>query len=172
VTSGQDTYTASALLTIPIWNGLTYDYNVHKAKADQDEAQATLDSLNQRVTLDVWTSYYEHQTAAQQVKTTRDLLESARQAQEVASARYKAGVGSILDLLTAQGALDRARALDTQARTSWFVTLARLAHATGTLGQSAVVPDSAVPGNAAPGNAAPASAPPAPPASTAEEPNR
>jgi outer membrane protein len=53
----------------------------------------------------------------------------------VVAARYKAGVGSILDLLTAQGALDRARALETQARTAWFVTLARLAHATGTLWQ-------------------------------------
>jgi len=162
VTSGQDTYSASALLTIPIWNGLTYDYNVHKAQADQDEAQATLDSLNQRVTLEVWTSYYDHQTAAQQVLTTRDLLESARQAHEVSSARYKAGVGSILDLLTAQGALDRARALDTQARTSWFVTLARLAHATGTLGPPAAAPAGAAPGSAAPD----------PPVPTPEEPTR
>jgi outer membrane protein TolC len=133
--SGQDTYSASALLTIPIFNGLTYQYNVHKAKADRDTAQAQLDSLAQQVTLDVWTSYYDHQTASQQVKTSRDLLESARQSHEVVAARYKAGVGSILDLLTAQGALDRARALETQARTAWFVTLARLAHATGTLWQ-------------------------------------
>ncbi len=135
VYSGQDTYTASALITIPIFNGLTYQYNVHKAKAERDTAQAQLDSLAQQVTLDVWTSYYDHQTAAQQVKTSRDLLESARQANEVVAARYKAGVGSILDVLTAQGALDRARALETQARTAWFVTLARLAHATGTLWQ-------------------------------------
>jgi outer membrane protein TolC len=133
--SGQNTYTASALVTIPIFNGLTYQYNVHKAKADRDTAQAQLDSLSQQVTLDVWTSYYDHQTASQQVKTSRDLLESAQQASDVVAARYKAGVGSILDLLTAQGALDRARALETQARTAWFVTLARLAHATGTLWQ-------------------------------------
>jgi outer membrane protein len=137
VYTGQDTYTASVLLTIPIFNGLTYQYNVHKAKADRDAAQAQLDSLAQQVILDVWTSYYDHQTAAQQVKTSRDLLESARQASEVVAARYKAGVGSILDVLTAQGALDRARALETQARTAWFVTLARLAHATGTLWQPA-----------------------------------
>jgi outer membrane protein len=137
VYTGQDTYTASVLLTIPIFNGLTYQYNVHKAKADRDAAQAQLDSLNQQVTLDVWTSYYDHQTASQQVKTSRDLLESAKQSYEVVAARYKAGVGSILDLLTAQGALDRARALETQARTAWFVTLARLAHATGTLWQPA-----------------------------------
>src|SRR5262249_11511964 len=53
VYSGQDTYTVSALLTIPIFNGLTYQYNVHKAKADQDTAQAQLDLLEQQVTLDV-----------------------------------------------------------------------------------------------------------------------
>ena len=135
--AGQDTYTSSLLLTIPIFNGLTYQYNVQKAKADRDEAQARLETLHQQVTLDVWTSYYDHQTARQQVQTSRDLLESAQQSYEVVSARYKAGVGSILDLLTAQSALERARALETQARTAWFVSLSRLAHATGSLWQPA-----------------------------------
>jgi outer membrane protein TolC len=148
--AGQDTYTASILLTIPIFNGLSYQYNVQKAKADRDEAQAQLDTLHQQVTLDVWTSYYDHQTARQQVRTSRDLLESAQQSYEVVSARYKAGVGSILDLLTAQSALERARALETQARTAWFVSLSRLAHATGSLWQP-------------PAGAAPATSDPAPP---------
>jgi outer membrane protein TolC len=139
--AGQNTYTASVLLTIPIFNGLTYQYNVHKAEADRDEAQARLETVQQQVTLDVWTSYYDHQTAAQQVKTARDLIDSARQSYEVVAARYKAGVGSILDLLTAQNALERARAIETQARTAWFVTLARLAHATGGLWEPA--PDAA-----------------------------
>jgi len=137
LTAGQNTYTASVLLTIPIFNGLTYQYNVHKAEADRDEAQARLDTIHQQVTLDVWTSYYDHQTAGQQVTTAGDLIDSARQSYEVVAARYKAGVGSILDLLTAQNALEQARAVETQARTAWFVTLARLAHATGGLWQPA-----------------------------------
>jgi outer membrane protein TolC len=132
----QDTYSAGVLMTIPIFNGMTYQYNVYKAKADRDEATARLDTLAQEVTLQVWTSYFNHKTAAGKVETARDLLESAQQSYDVVSARYKAGVGSILDLLTAEEALGQARAQDTQARTEWFLTMAQLAHDTGTLWQS------------------------------------
>jgi outer membrane protein len=133
----QDTYSASLLVTIPIFNGLTYQYNVFRAKADRDEAQARLETLRQQVVLQVWSSYYNHRTATQRVETSRDLLSSARQAHEVVSARYQAGVGSILDLLTAQSQLESARAQEAQARTDWLMTLAQLAHDTGTLWQPA-----------------------------------
>ena len=65
--------------------------------------------------------------------TTRDLLASAAQSAEVAQGRYKAGVGSILDLLTAQSALANARSEEAQARSLWFLSVAQLAHATGVL---------------------------------------
>ena len=129
----QDTYTASLLLTIPIFNGLTYHYNVFKAEADRDAARARFDTLEQQVTFQVWSSYYSHKTAAQQVATAKDLLLSAGQSYEVVSARYKAGVGSILDLLLAQSSLERARAQEARARTDWFLTLAQLTHDTGSL---------------------------------------
>ena len=83
--------------------------------------------------LQVWTSYYNLKTAGQQVKTARDLFASARQSEEVALGRYKAGVGSILDLLTAQTAFASARAQEVQARASWFLAMAQLAHDTGSL---------------------------------------
>ena len=49
------------------------------------------------------------------------------------SARYKAGVGSVLDLLAAQSALASARAQRVEARLSWSVSLAQLAHDAGVL---------------------------------------
>ena len=54
----------------------------------------------------------------------------------VALARYQAGVGTILDLLAAQAALEGARAQMIQARSDWYVSLAQLAHDTGTLSPS------------------------------------
>ncbi len=129
----QDTYSAALLLTIPIFNGLTYQYNVFKAEADAETARASLESLRQQVVYQVWDSYYTQKTATERVRTTRDLLESAQQSYEVASGRYRAGVGSILDLLTAESALASARAQETQARTDWLLSVAQLAHDTGTL---------------------------------------
>jgi outer membrane protein TolC len=51
----------------------------------------------------------------------------------VATDRYRSGVGSILDVLTAEAALESARAQEIQARTDWFLAVAQLAHDTGTL---------------------------------------
>src|SRR5207253_9090894 len=87
--------------------------------------------IAQRIDLQVWSSYYEVQTAAQRVKTSRDLLKSAAQSVDVVTNRYKAGVGSILDVLTAEAALENARAQEVQARADWFVTMAQFAHDIG-----------------------------------------
>jgi len=129
----QDIYGASLTLTIPVFNGGTYQYNVFKAQADAETERARLDGLQQRVILQVWNSYYNQKTATQRVTTSRDLLESARKSYEAVSARYRAGVGSILDLLSAESALEAARAQEAQARTDWFLSVAQLAHDTGTL---------------------------------------
>jgi len=57
----------------------------------------------------------------------------------VALGRYREGVGSILDLLTAQALLASARAQTISAYTDWYLAVARLAHATGTLEPDSVV---------------------------------
>ena len=59
------------------------------------------------------------------------LLKSAAQSVDVVTNRYKAGVGSILDVLTAEAALENARAQEVQARADWFVTMAQFAHDIG-----------------------------------------
>jgi outer membrane protein TolC len=120
-------------LRIPVFTGWKNTYDVLKAREDAEAARAQVEILSDQVILQVWTSYYNLKTAAQQVKTARDLFASARQSEEVALGRYKAGVGSILDLLTAQTAFASARAQEVQARASWFLAMAQLAHDTGAL---------------------------------------
>jgi outer membrane protein TolC len=67
------------------------------------------------------------------VRTADDLIASAEQSNEVALGRYKAGVGSVLDLLSAQSALADARAQHVLARFEWSTSLAQLAHDAGIL---------------------------------------
>ena len=81
----------------------------------------------------MFSAYYALQTATRRVRTAEDLLASATQSNEVALARYKAGVGSVLDLLAAQSALAGARAQGVSARLAWSVSLAQLAHDAGVL---------------------------------------
>ena len=128
-----DVYAGTILLRIPLFTGWKTTYDTLKAREDAEVARTQVETLTDQVILQVWTSYYNLKTAAQQVKTARDLFASAQQSEEVAFGRYKAGVGSILDLLTAQTAFANARALEVQARASWFLAMAQLAHDTGAL---------------------------------------
>jgi outer membrane protein TolC len=82
----------------------------------------------------VFTSYYFMQTATQRVSTSAELLLSATQSEEVARGRYAEGVGSILDLLTAQSALADARAQAVLSRWTWYTALAQLSRDAGVLG--------------------------------------
>jgi outer membrane protein len=132
VVGHQDYWSARLLLTFPLFTGFESSYNIKKAKEDAGVARAQADTLEQQVILQVWTSYYFFQTATQLVRTSRDLLASAEQSERVALGRYKEGVGTIIDLLSAQAALASARSQEIQARSGWFVALAQVAHDTGT----------------------------------------
>jgi outer membrane protein len=132
-TGGGNNYTVGVGLTIPLFNGLAREYQQAQAEAQFDAAAAQARSLEQQVTYQVFNSYYALQTARRQVQTAVDLLASAQQSTEVALARYKAGVGTVLDLLSAQSALAAARAQNIQSRYMWYTSLAQLAHDAGAL---------------------------------------
>ncbi|HJP58683.1 MAG TPA: TolC family protein [Gemmatimonadaceae bacterium] len=120
-------------LSIPIFNGFSHQYDVAAARAQADAVAAIADQTRQTVVTQVFVSYYALQTAAQRVATADDLLASAQQSAQVAAGRYREGVGSIIDLLTAQTALANARAQQVQARWEWYTSLAQLARDAGVL---------------------------------------
>jgi outer membrane protein TolC len=126
-----DSWAVRLGLRVPVFTGFEVKNRVQKARDEAASAAASAESLEQQVILEVWTSYYGLQTATQLVRTTRDLLASAEQSERVALGRYREGVGTIIDLLTAQSALADARAQEILARSSWFYALAQLAHDTG-----------------------------------------
>jgi len=129
-----DNYTAAVTLQIPVFNGFKDTSDLLQAQEQAKAAVADAESLEQQIILQVWTSYQAVKTAEKRVGSAQDLLAAAQQSAEVAQGRYKAGVGSILDLLTAQSALANARAQDVQAKANWLLAIASLAHDTGTLG--------------------------------------
>jgi outer membrane protein TolC len=129
----SDPYAATIQLRWQVFNGFSGAYNLAQSKADAEATRARLAGLEQTVAIQVWTSYYSLKTAEQRLRMTVDLLESATQSHEVAQGRYTAGVGTILDLLSAQSTLARARALRAQATSDWYISLAQLAHDTGVL---------------------------------------
>jgi len=125
--------TTALVVKIPIFYGYSRRYDEIKAREDADVEKAQLNSLEQSVILQVWSSYFNLKTAVQQVSTSADLLNSAQQSYDVALGRYKEGVGGFLGLLAAQNALESARAQRVTALADWYISLAQLARDTGIL---------------------------------------
>jgi outer membrane protein TolC len=127
-------------LNVPIFSGFETTYRVRSAEAQVDVRAAQRDRLRNQVALDVWKAYQNLNTASQSLKATSDLVASAEQSERVALGRYKAGVGTVLDLLTAQTALANARLQRIQAGLDWHVYRATLAQTVGALDYTLLQP--------------------------------
>ena len=129
-----NSYGAALSLRWPLFTGFRDSYDAAQAQEQAKASAARAESVEQQAVFSVWSSYQAVRTAVVRVRTARDLLSSAQQSAEVAQGRYQEGVGSILDVLTAQSALASARAQEVQARADWQLSVAALAHDSGALG--------------------------------------
>jgi outer membrane protein len=118
-------------LRFPIFTGFRDRYSVLQAQALAQQADASRDTLYRQTELDVWQAFYDVQTAAGGVGSTEAQVKSAEQTAQATLARYKAGFGSILDLITAQQDESNARVQRIQSYLDWYTALARLQFSTG-----------------------------------------
>jgi outer membrane protein TolC len=118
-------------LRIPLFSGFRDTYSTRQAAAQAAQAEAARDSLYRQTELDVWQSYYDLKTAVTGIASTEAQVKSAEQTAQATLARYRAGFGSILDLITAQQDESNARVQRIQSYLGWFTALARLNYSVG-----------------------------------------
>ena len=135
-------------ISFPLFTGYNTTYRIQAAQEQIETRLAQQARLSQQVALDVWKSYQGVVTETQAVRSSTDLVTSATQSERAALGRYKAGVGSILDVLTAQSALASARLQNIQAVFNWYLAKVALAQAMGKLDLSTI--DSATSGTTSP----------------------
>ena len=126
-------YSIGLSLAIPLFNGFGWQYAARAAALTADAEAARLRTMEQQVALQVFQTYQELRTATQSVSTSNELFASASAAVDAARARYREGVGSLLELLTAENSLASARAQRIQSRVEWHTSLVQLAHDAGLL---------------------------------------
>jgi len=119
-------------LTVPIFQGFTIINSVREADAELESARAALKLQEQIVIQEVWDAYYSFRTAVQSLDAATVLLESSIKSYDASLARYRSGVGDIVELLNAQTILSEARAEQVSAKTSVFTSYADLINAIGT----------------------------------------
>jgi outer membrane protein len=133
-------------VTVPIFTGFSVDYSVRQAQAALEASEANADQVRLGVSLGVWNAYYSLDSANQQLAVTAGLIKTAEENQQVALGRYQAGVGTIVDVLTAQSAAALARQTRIGAELTWEVARAQLALALGRLtGVEPLFPAQALP---------------------------
>lgn len=125
-------------LSIPLFEGFGRGYKVRAANSQVEQLQAELEKMEQQVMLDVWKSYQALNTRKAHIEAAQTLLDSARRSYEVAEGRFRAGVGNILELLSAQSAVANAEQRRIEALSGWLSARLQLAASTGKLGMWAI----------------------------------
>jgi TolC family type I secretion outer membrane protein len=120
-------------VTVPIFTGFNVSYGVRQAQALFQGSEANVEQVRLTVSQGVWNAYYNLDSGNQQLTVTSGLVKTAEQNEEVALGRYQGGVGTILDVLTAEAAAALAREARIAAELAWQTARGNLAFALGRL---------------------------------------
>lgn len=104
---------------------------VLEARSKQERVRVELEDLRRRIELEVRTAYSRLMEAHEVLASTAKVQEEAEEALRLAQARYAAGTGTQLDVLSAQTALTEARSIHVQALRDCVVAQARWERAVG-----------------------------------------
>ena len=124
-------YGLGATSSVPLYTGGRIEGQIEEADARKGETQATTRSIANDIVLQVAQAYLSRLTAEQQIKVSEEKVAHAREALTLARGRYKASLGSILDVTTATTDLLSAEVGLADAQYDYRASEAALAYATG-----------------------------------------
>ena len=127
----EDEWSIGLGLSLPLFTGFERSYRVRRTDSELRRAISEYEDTLRAVALVVWTANARVQEADQAIEAAQALMASAKESLDVAEGEYKAGVGSITELIDAQTAYTQARNQLVQARLDWYEALARLERAVG-----------------------------------------
>lgn len=131
--SPSSTYSVGVTLSVPLFDGGRLAAEARAAARDAERFEAEVDAARADVARDVTDAYHDLRHAQQRRAGVALQFDSAAESAQAAEARYRAGVGSLLELLTAQADLARARLARADADSAWLAAFSRLHHALGRL---------------------------------------
>ena len=127
----QSSLSGGLIASIPIFNGAerqAREAQVLAQIASREEAEV---QAERDLVAELWRNIKLLETEAQNLQAAQVLLNAASQSYQITFGRYKAGVGSILELIATQSALSTARSQLAQAQISLAQARLRLEVATG-----------------------------------------
>ena len=122
---------AGANIDIPVFNGFLLSAETKEARLRAQAAKEQVRELRDDIGRDVRTAVLNAQAAFQRIAVTQGMLDQADLALDLAQARYKIGLSSIVELTKAQLAQTEAQIDNTTARYGYQTSLAEVRYETG-----------------------------------------
>ena len=122
---------AGANISIPLFNGFEFTARAKEADLRAQAASEQVRNLREGIARDVRTTVLNAQMAFQRIGVSRQLLDQAKNALELAQARYKVGLSGIVDLTQSQLAQTQAEISYANARYAYQSALAEVRFQTG-----------------------------------------
>ena len=129
----ENHWTAVVSLSFPIFSGYLYKNQIKNAEANVELSKAQLMQTELTLIQNVTTAHMGVKTAATNLTDSEEYLKAAELEFNIALTSYKVGTMTILDVLQAQSSLADARSKKAGAQKNWFLSLADIAYATGSL---------------------------------------
>jgi outer membrane protein len=114
-----------------LFDGFQRQNREREAEALQGEARAAFTTLQVRALREVWKAYADVKAARLQYEYAETLLSASQDAYDSASTTYRAGLGTILDVLAAERELARGRSTLIESRAEVLSASAALAFSLG-----------------------------------------
>jgi len=104
------------IASVPLFNQYEQRARESQAQAQVASREAALEQVERDIESDLWRTAKLLETESQNLKAAKMLLYTATQSYQITYGRYRAGVGSILELISTQVALSAAHTQVTQAQ--------------------------------------------------------
>lgn len=127
----RDGWTVGARLDWAIFDGMLTRGRVTQARALLQEANLDYADTRRQVELEVRQAYSDYLQTLELIEAQKKTVEEAEESLRLAEARFRAGTGTQLDVLSAQTALTDARSNEIQALYDYNVAIATLERVTG-----------------------------------------
>lgn len=125
-------------ISVPLFAGGRYRAQEAIAERQVEQAELEYERLNLTASSELWTAWQGVRTTAATVEASQAVVASASEAHRAALARYKAGLGSLIEVLNAQSTLADARQQEAATRFNWHRARITLIKASGVLNTAAL----------------------------------
>jgi len=129
----QATWSARVNLNWDIFDGGLRKHNLRAQRSQKKASQEELRGFQDQVTREAWNAYIQLRTAGHQQEAAKALLTAALTGRESTVEAYENGVKNLVDLVTADSQLARARLALVQARSAVWNGSVNLSYSTGEL---------------------------------------